>query len=215
MDASNSFRSRPLLTAAGMAVLAAGCASVEPRLDAWSAPAAGASWEFAQKNTGSFGKDAQLRVTRGDGTWQGKPAVALTNSMGISTMATPEQGRWHAIVGKDGKPMMSWDPPLGWEYPLAVGKTWTTAYRMTLHGKNLTIPYELSCKVESYGDLAVKAGSYKAFKIVCASTIGNEETFWMSPELGVFIKAKLTRAANSPFGPGTQESELVAQSIRP
>lgn len=214
MDARNCLGCRPLFTAAGMAILAAGCASLEPRADNWNAPLSGSSWEIAQKNTGSFGKDAQFRVTRGDGNWQGKPAVALTNSMGISTMVTPEQGRWHAIVGKDGKPMMSWDPPLGWEYPLTVGKTWTTAYRMTLHGKNVTIPYELSCKVESYGDLAVKAGSYKAFKIVCTSTIGNEEVFWTSPELGVFLKAKLTRAASSPFGAGTQESELVAQSIK-
>lgn len=110
--------------------------------------------------------------------------------------------------------MLSWDPPLGWEYPLTVGKTWTTAYRMTVHAKNVTIPYELSCKVENYGDVTVAAGTYKAFKIVCTSTIGNEEIFWTSPDLGVFLKAKLTRTAKSPFGPGTQESELITQSIR-
>lgn len=195
-------------------VFATGCASLEPRAERWNAPAVGSTWEIAQKNTGSFGKDAQFRVTRGDGIWQGKPVVTLANSLGVTTMATLEAGRWHAIVGKEGKPMLSWDPALGWEYPLTVGKTWTTGYQMTVHGKNSTIPYELSCKVDSYGEVTVKAGNFKAFKVVCTSTIGNEEIFWMSPDLGIFLKAQLTRTEKSPFGPGTQDAELVSHSIR-
>lgn len=65
---------------------------------------------MAQRNTGSYGKDVQFRVTRGDGVWQGAPVVTMANSLGMTTMAAPN-GHWIAIVGRDGKPVMSWSAP--------------------------------------------------------------------------------------------------------
>lgn len=187
---------------------------MQPSYDHYVAPPVGATWTISQKNTGSYGKDVQLRVTREEGSWQGRPAIAFANSAGATTMAVPDTGRWLAIVGPGGKPLTSWAPALGWEYPLAVGKSWTTPYRMTVHATNTTIPYDLSCKVEGFEDVTVPAGSFKAYKIRCTTTIGTDETYWTSPELGVFVKASIRRSANSPFGPGTQESELVSQTIR-
>ena len=197
-----------------LAFFASGCAVMQPRVERWTPPPAGSSWEVAQRNTGSFGKDAQFRVTRGDGIWQGAPVVTLTNSLGMSTMAAPDSGRWIAIVGRDGKAVTSWDPPLGWEYPLTVGKSWTTRYRMTLHASGKTLPYDLSCKIESHEKVTVKAGAFDAFKVVCATNIGNEETYWTQPDLGVFVKASLRRTEKSPFGAGTQEMELVSAPMK-
>lgn len=194
------------LAAAG---LVSGCAGLAPRAERWVPPPAGSSWEIAQRNTGSYGKDATMRVTRGDGVWQGAPVVTITNSQGLTTMVAPN-GHWIAIVGRDGKPVMSWSPPLGFDYPLTVGKTWSTSYRLTLHARGNTIPYDLACKVEGYEQVAVKAGSFDAFKVVCTSNIGNEEIFWTSPDRGVFIKTSLKRTDKSPFGPGTQEAELAS-----
>lgn len=201
-------RRRLLWLGLAAASLISGCASLEPRAERWTPPPAGSSWEIAQHNMGSYGKDAVLRVTRGDGVWQGAPVITITNSLGMTTMTAPN-GHWLAVVGRDGKPIMNWSPPLGFDYPLMVGKSWTTAYRMTLaNGK--TVPYDLSCKIESYEKVTVKAGSFDAFKIVCATNIGNEETYWTKPDMGVFIKTSLKRTDKSPFGPGTQEAELVS-----
>ena len=196
------------------AVLSGGCAVMEPKAERWSPPAAGSTWEVAQRNTGSYGKDMRLQISRGDGTWEGAKVVTYSNSLGMTTMATLDDGSWIAIVGRNGKPLMSFDPPLGWQYPIMVGKTWTTSHKMTVHATGKTIPFESSCKVEDHGDVTVPAGTFKAFKLACATTLGNEDRFWFSADHGIFVKTSLRRTEKSSFGPGTQETELVSQAIR-
>jgi hypothetical protein len=197
------------LSGLAFAVFSSGCAFMEPSAERWTAPPVGSSWDMMQRNTGSYGKDVTFRVTRGDGVWQGAQVVTISNSLGMTTMTAPS-GHWIAMVGRDGKPVTSWSPPLGFDYPLTVGKTWTTSYRMTMHARGNTIAYELSCKVESHEKVGVKAGEFDAFKVVCSTNIGNEETYWTNPDMGVFIKTSLKRTDKSPFGPGTQETELVS-----
>jgi hypothetical protein len=197
------------LSGLALAVLVSGCAVVAPRAERWTPPPAGSSWEMTQRNTGSYGKDVAFRVTRGDGVWQGAPVITIANSLGMTTMTAPS-GHWIAAVGRDGKPVTSWSPPLGFDYPLTVGKTWTTSYRLTIHARGNTLPYDLSCKVESHEKVTVKAGTFDAFKVVCTTNIGNEETYWTNPDMDVFIKTVLRRTDKSPFGPGTQETELVS-----
>lgn len=192
-----------------IALATAGCAVLAPHSERWTAPPPGASWEIAQRSTGSYGRDAVLQVTRGDGSWQGAPVVTLANSLGMTTMTQPN-GHWAAIVGRDGKAVMSWDPPLGFDYPLSVGKSWITPYRMTIGASGRTIAYDLSCKVGAYEKVTVKAGTFDAFRIDCSTTIGNEETYWTRPDMGVFIKTSLRRTDRNPFGAGTQEVELVS-----
>ena len=196
------------------AVLSGGCTVMEPRAERASLPAAGSTWEVAQRNTGSYGKDVRLQISRGDGTWEGAKVMTYSNSLGMTTMATPDEGNWIAIVGRDGKPLMSFDPPLGWQYPIMVGKTWTTSHKMTVHATGKTIPFESSCKVEDHGEVTVPAGTFKAFKLACTTTLGNEDTYWFSPDLGIYVKTRLRRTEKSGFGPGTQEAELVSQAIR-
>ena len=70
------------------------------------------------------------------------------------------------------------------------------------------------CIRDSHGDVTVPAGTFKAFKVTCTTTIGNEDTYWRSPDLGVYVKSSLRRTEKSPFGAGTQESEMVSQAIR-
>lgn len=195
----------------GLAVVlaASGCAVLAPRADRWTPPPAGSNWEVAQRSTGSYGKDVVLSVTRGDGVWQGVPVVTFANSQGMTTMVRPD-GHWIALVGRDGKAATTWDPPLGFDYPLTVGKSWVTSYRMTLGASGRTLAYDLACKTDSYEKVTVKAGTFDTFKVVCQTTIGNEETYWTNPEMGVFIKTSLRRTDKSPFGAGTQEAELLS-----
>lgn len=203
------------VAALAAALSTAGCTA--PPLAGWSyrPPPPGYAWSLDQKNTGSFGKDARVRLTRGDGTWQGRPAHTFRNQTGMTTYADPATGRWFGFVSPEGKTTLSWEPPIGWEFPLWVGKRWTTPYRMTLHAANRTITYDFTCDVAGYGDVTVPAGTFKAYRIECASTIDTVEVYWSAPELGFFVKTSLKRGPKNPFGPGTQEAELVSLDPRP
>lgn len=202
-----SARRRLALLGMATALGIAGCAGFAPRAERWTAPPAGSNWEVAQRSTGSYGKDILLRVTRAEAVWQGKPVLTFVNSLGMTTVLAPS-GHWVAITGRDGQTITSWDPPLGFDYPMTVGKSWTTPYRMTL-GNGKTVPYDLSCRIEAHEKVTVPAGTFDAFKVACTTNIGNDETYWINPDMGVFIKTQLRRTDKSPFGPGTQEAELV------
>ena len=206
------YRLRANSSAACPAIMAAvlgGCAAPAPQADAWVAPAVGLTWEIAQRNTGSYGKDVQYTVTRGDTQWNGAPAVALKFSTGPTIVAEPAGGRFLAILGGDGRPMLSYDPPIGWDYPLYVGKGWSVHERMTMHAAGKVVEFDLHCKVEGFERVTVPAGSFDAFRVHCTNTIGSDETYWTSPGLGSFVKTQLRRDASNPFGAGTQESMLV------
>lgn len=64
---------------------------------------------------------------------------------------------------------------------------------MTVHTANRTVPYDVTCKVESYGDITVPVGTFKAFKVGCSSTLPTEEIYWFSPEMGLLVKSSVTR----------------------
>src|SRR5512139_3941074 len=94
---------RPVVLASLVAtVLVGGCAVFEPKAERYEPPPMGSSWTVSQRSTGSYGKDVQFTVTRGEAVWDGKPALALSNSLGTTTMSVPDSGRWMAVVGKDG-----------------------------------------------------------------------------------------------------------------
>jgi len=174
----------------------------------------GSSWTQSYRNTGSYGKDEQRQFTRIEGTWQGKNAVALKMSNGATIMLDPENGGWMAIVAPNGKPVLSWEPPIGWQYPLYVGRSWTISHRQTAHAANRVTTFDWTCKVEGYGDVSVPAGTFKAFEIACSSTTGNNDRYWYSPDVSLFVKTSFTRTASNRAGPGTQQGELVSQTVK-
>lgn len=196
---------------AGLAAIIGGCAAPEPQVADWTPAPLGATWEVAQRNTGSYGKDAQFKVTRGDTTWQGAPAISMRTSQGSAIVARPSDGKWLAILGPDGKPVMSFDPPVGWELPLHVGKSWTTRHRVTVGATGATLDYVQPCKVEAFEKVTVRAGTFDAYRVHCNPSSGNDDTYWSSPGIGPFVKTRLIRPPGSPSGQGTQESELVSR----
>jgi hypothetical protein len=193
-------------------VLCSGCAMMEPKAERYVAPPPGSTFVMENRNTGSFGSGTvQSPNTVGERVWQGKKVVTFANPQ--STILSTPEGAWLAIVGAGDKPIIAWDPPSSWDYPLTVGKTWTGSYRVTV-GTNPPISYDQRCTVEGYEDVTVPAGTFKAFKIACSTTTGAESTDWFSPELGIFVKRSQRRAANNPMGAGTQEQQLLSQTIR-
>lgn len=190
-----------------------GCATRDADAVRWQAPPLDATWTVALRNAGSYGRDAQVQYTRRDGQWQGRPAVAYVDGSGTTALLAPETGYRIAVVGRDGKPALSWDPPLGWPQPFKVGAALTQQHRMTMHAAGRDVPYELSCKVEAREAVSVPAGRFDTWRVGCTTTIGNDEVYWMSEPLGIAVKTRLVRSAASPFGAGTQEGELVAHTI--
>jgi hypothetical protein len=201
-------------TAALAALMAGGCATVEPQIAEWTPAPMGSSWEVAQRNTGSYGRDVKFKVTRGDGTWQGAPAVAMKTSLGGTLLMRPSDGKWLGMLGPDGKPVVSFDPPTGWEFPLKVGKSWSNRHRMTQLATGAVAEFDLSCKVLDFEKVTVPAGTFDAFRINCKSSAGSDDIYWSSPTVQPFVKTRLQRSAGAPQGAGTQEAELVSVPSR-
>lgn len=203
------------MASAGLAValVSGGCAMMAPKAERFVAAPLGSTWLQEQRNSGSYGSNnVQVQIRRGERMWQGQQVITYETPQ-VTILAEPEPtGNWIGFFSGD-KPMTTFDPPAGWNWPLEVGKTWTKDYRMTNHAKNQTIPYQQTQKVEAYEDVTVPAGTFKAFKITSSSSLGQENVAWFSPELGIYVKQVNTRTGKNAAGPGRQEIEVVSQTI--
>jgi hypothetical protein len=194
-----------------LALVSGGCA-MTPKAERYVAPPLGTTYTTSQSNTGSYGTgttQSTMKVT--ERMWEGKRATAFASPTGVIVLDA--DGAWSAMLGPDDKPIMSWDPPVGPDYPLEIGKTWTKSYRITVHATKQTMPFDWTWKVEAYGDVTVPAGTFKAFKISTSDTFGQEQTGWMIPELGVWGKRSDSRTAKYPSGAGAREIELISYTI--
>ena len=188
-----------------------GCVTA-PKYERFAAPPLGSTYTILQSETGSFGSGAkQITVKTTERIWEGKRMTAYVSPTGV-TLATAD-GAFAAILGPDDKPIFSFEPPIGYEYPLEVGKTWTKSYRATVHATKQTIPFDTTWKVEAYEGLTVSAGTFKVFKISYSDTLGTETVTWSSPEVGMWIKRVETRTAKHAAGPGWREIQLTSQNI--
>jgi len=208
MSTSMHLKSRLLAAGLGLMLACAGCVLLAPTAERYVAPPLGTTWVNARHDTGSYGSgSANVPGSRGERMWQGASVVTF-EATGGTIFATPG-GNWFGIY-KGDTPIITWDPPLYWEWPLEVGKSWTREQRMTIHAAKRTIPYQLTQKVEAYEDVTVPAGTFKAFKMSTVTSLGDENLIWYSPSHGIFIKQILKRTAKNAQGPGTREFELLS-----
>jgi hypothetical protein len=196
-----------------LALVVGGCATMAPKAERYAAAPLGSTFTWTRTNSGSFGSGTTQYTTKvNERMWEGKRVTAFVGYQGMTLLCTAE-GTWPAVLGVDGKPIISWDPPIGYDWPLEVGKTWTKSYRLTIHPRNQTIPFDITTKVEAYENVTVPAGTFKVFKVSDSDTIGQESVMWFSQELGLFVKHTQKRSANCPFGPGTSDEELVSYTL--
>jgi hypothetical protein len=194
-----------------LALVSGGCA-MTPKAERFPTPQVGTTYTYARSDTGSFGSGTmQFTLKVAERMWEGKRMLLYMAPQG-GTVCTPE-GRWVAILAPDEKPIMIFDPPIGYEYPLEVGKTWTKSYQVTVAAIKQTIPFDSTSKVEAYEEVTVPAGTFKTFKINASDTTGNETVTWSNPEVGTWIKRIETRTAKHRAGPGTRETQLVSYTI--
>ena len=207
MDGRSGLQWRLKVALVALTLLGAGCGLMAPKAEHYVAPALGTIWVNSVERSGSFGSGTiQTRGKRGERMLHGSPVIQFDGAAG-SLLARPN-GDWLGMY-KGDTPMMTWDPPLHWQWPIEVGKSWTRAQRVTNHGTKQTTSYELTQKVEAYEDVTVPAGTFKTFRISTVSTLGDESMVWFSPNLGIFVKQVNKRTEKHAQGVGTQTSELV------
>jgi len=205
-----NFDTRLRGAAAGMvaAIVVSGCAMTAPKAERYVPPVLGSTWETMRHDTGSYGAGSvKLTGRRGERTYRGEPA--LTFEFPDNAIVANQTGNWIGVFNGD-KPVITWDPPLTWNWPLEVGKSWTRNQRMTIHAAKATVPYTLTQKVEAYEDVTVPAGTFKTFKVSTVTSLGDENMVWFSPEHGIFVKQSLKRTAKHRQGAGTREIELLS-----
>jgi len=176
---------------------------------AFAAP--GSEWSYVRRDSGSFGSGVSHVYYKSlpAQSWQGRPHVAYEGP-DSTILIDATSGNWAAQV-KDGKPLVSWDPPLGYHWPMWVGETWSTPYKVT--SSNRTTDTRAWFTVEAEQTVHVPAGSFRTYRILYSTpTVWGH--LWYSPELGITVKSRLERVAGDPAGPGVRESDLLRQTVK-
>jgi hypothetical protein len=195
-----------------LAMTSAGCANAPAMGERYQAPPLGSTWVNARRDTGSYGTaSTEVPGKRGEFVWEGKPHITFETPESM-IVAQPD-GPWVGFF-RDGKPMFTYDPPATYDYPLTVGKRSTKTYRITNHATQQVASVDVSNHIEALEDVVVRAGTFKTFRVKSSDTLGNENTVWFSPELGIFVKQVNRRTDQHSQGAGTREIELISQTIR-
>jgi len=193
-----------------------GCATTGPPF--WGAKGervpllpAGSSWVNEIRDSGSFGSGTYLSTTKslGEQTWQGKRVYAY-QSPETTALLDAATNRWVAVL-KGTIPIQIFDPPMGWDYPLWVGKSWTQVYKFIFPKQTFTA--DTKWKVEAREKIKVPAGTFEVYRVTYSDT-WTENIYWWSPELGIWIKSKMERNAKHSLGVGVREAELYSYDIK-
>lgn len=187
-----------------------GCASPAPKAERYVPPPMGSSWTYAMRSTGSYGSgDSQLVVRMAEATWDGR--TVLNYQTAGQYQLQDRDLNLLAVTAPDGKMMARYDPPVGWDWPLEVGKVTKRDHVATVAATGQKIPFTSTWTVEAYEDVTVPAGTFKAWRLRYADTTGETQVLWSVPEtMGVFAKRTIERSATHRQGAGTRVMELVA-----
>lgn len=203
------------LTAMAAALLMQGCATTPPTADGIADSPMGTVSTFHRKSSGSLGNfDGQVVWTQRPGTWQGRPVVVVAAPQAGANLHDPGKHGLVAVLGSSGAPQMAFDPPIDYQWPLQVGKTWSSQHMVTLYPSGTTVPMRFDYQVESWGDVTVPAGTFKAFKLRWTSSSGETEVRWVGPADGLpTIKRHVERPPSHPQGAGVLDAELLSRVL--
>lgn len=213
LETSNNYRNLVVAFLGGL--VCAGCTTTptSPKVLGPVNIAPGSEWSNVQRDSGSFGSGVSHVAGKSlpMQNWQGRPHYAYEGPQ-FTTLTDPTSGRWAAQV-KDGKPLVSWDPPIGYHWPMWVGETWSIPYRVTNHATNKTTEVRPTFSVEALENVNVPAGTFKAYKIHYNDPFVSAVQWW-SPEIGLFVKTRVERNSQHPAGPGVRETDLLTVNIK-
>jgi hypothetical protein len=196
------------------ALLSAGCATPPPTADKLVMVPMGTVTTYHRKSSGSLGNfDGKVVWTHSATTWQGQPAIAFGAPQAGTTV---HDSSFKALASLDaaGKTVATYDPPMGYSFPLHVGKTWTSSHTVTMVASGRTVSLKTDGKVVSWGDVTVPAGTYKAYQLEWTDSLGEKETRWVSPADGIAtVKRHVERPATHPQGAGVLDAELLSMVL--
>lgn len=192
--------------------LLAGCSTTPPVAQGMGSNPDGTVTTFHRKSAGSLGVfDGPVVWNQKTMQWNGKTVVAVSAPQAGTTLHDPQNHAVLAVLDGDGKPVQTFEPPVVLPWPLEVGKTATTQHKVTVHASNRTVDLTVQWKVESWGDVTVPAGTFKAYKVVSTNQLGETEIRWVSPADRLpLVKRHVERAASHPQGPGVLDAELLS-----
>ena len=208
----NAFHPVAFAAAALVTSLLSGPSLAQPVAESPAATPAGTVTTFHRKSSGSLGTfDGPVVWTFTHATWEGRPAVIQMARLGGSAF-DPKTHANMATLDAEGKATMVFDPPVGFQWPMQVGKTWTSKHTVTKPATGRSVPLEVNWKVEAWEDVTVPAGTYKAYKVVTTNNFGEVETRWTAPAAGIVLAKRLvTRPTSHPQGAGELEAVLLSQ----
>lgn len=158
-------------------------ATVSAPLPVWGP---GDSWTFDGRNErGQY--TYRLSVT-GEEAFEGEPAYKAQTQSYTYWYAKRTLG--FLARAKGGTVVRRIKPASGFEWPLAVGKTWVRDAEFTdTESGSQRYTYTDVWKVEGYEEVKVPAGTFKAFKVVRKT--GNAFTeYWYSPQVKYHVKMR-------------------------
>lgn len=194
-------------------LLLGGCATPSPMAERMRVPSMGTVSTYHRTSSGSLGVyDGKVVWTHAPTTFQGKPMVLFSAPRVGGSVHDPVSFGVVASVLADGRPIMSYDPPIDYDWPLVIGKTWSAEHTVTLHTTGAKIPYRRDYRVEAVENLTVPAGTFKAWKLSWKDSNGETETRWIVPDAGIAtLKRHVERPATHPQGAGALDAELQSQ----
>lgn len=192
--------------------LLAACSTTPPVASGMAASPDGTVTTFHRKSSGSLGVfDGTVVWTQRTTQWNGRTVMAVSAPQAGTTLHDPQTQAVLAALDGGGKLAQTFDPPLDLPWPLEVGKTVTTRHKVTSHANNRTVDLNVQWKVESWGDVTVPAGTFKAYKVVSTNQLGETEVRWVSPSSQLnLVKRHIERTPAHPQGAGVLDAELLS-----
>ena len=195
--------------------LVGGCVSRLPVARQMAALPHGSVTVYQRRSTGSLGDfEGEVRWVQQPAVWRDQPVVMLSSPLAGASLHEPHNLAVVATLAPSGLPYQSFDPPIGFRWPLQVGASWTSEHSVFDHARGTSTPLSIAWRVESWGDVTVPAGTYKAYRIHWTTSQGESETRWVCPELGLgIVKRHIERSASHPQGPGVLDAELISHRL--
>ena len=120
--------------------LLAACSTTPPVANGMGSNPDGTVTSFHRKSSGSLGEfDGPVVWNLKTMQWNGKTVVAVSAPQAGTTLHEPQTHAVLAVLGGDGKPAQTFEPPVVLPWPLEVGKTATTQHKVTVHASNRTV----------------------------------------------------------------------------
>lgn len=204
-------------------VIAIGCPAWMPATLAQTDPGAwvpapeGTVTVFQRTSNGSYGNfEGEVKWTLDVREWNGRPLLAAVSERHGITLHDPLTHGVKVLLTSTGQPTTSFNPELRHEWPLAVGKSWISVHEMTDYRAAAIRSLTMTFKVEAYEDVTVPAGTFKAYRVMQASSFGEVERNWVVPSRGLAtVKRIADRPSMHPLGAGHLEAVMLSRSEPP